>query len=57
MFSYTQALIRIGGPIYEQICAVVKMSKLDQNDKDMLTEIRNLSTETIPKVVLGNFCI
>ncbi|CAC5367191.1 unnamed protein product [Mytilus coruscus] len=48
-----QALIRIGGPMYVQICADVKMSKLDQNDKEVLTEIRNLSRKTIPKVVLG----
>ncbi|XP_063397242.1 ankyrin-1-like [Mytilus trossulus] len=39
--------------MYEQICVDVKMSKLDQNDKEMLTEIRNLNTETIPKVILG----
>lgn len=57
MFSCTQALIRIGGPMYSQICADVKMSKLDQNDREMLTELRNLSRATIPKVVLGNLSI
>lgn len=57
MFSYTQALIRIGGPMYLQICADVKMSKLDQNDREMLIDLRNLSRATIPKVVLGNLSI
>lgn len=57
MFSYTQALIRIGGRMYLQICADVKMSKLDQNDREMLIELRHLSRATIPKVVLCNLSI
>ncbi|XP_063409032.1 ankyrin-1-like [Mytilus trossulus] len=45
----SQAIILLGGQNYTQLCADLKVCKLDGHDKEVLIELRNIRGETIPK--------
>ncbi|VDI79534.1 Hypothetical predicted protein [Mytilus galloprovincialis] len=47
----SQAIIRLGGPKYQQRCDDLKKKEFDATDKDLLNELKNLRGTTIPKGV------
>ncbi|XP_076085706.1 uncharacterized protein LOC143056511 [Mytilus galloprovincialis] len=45
----SQAITLLGGQNYSQFCADLKVRDLDGHDKEVLIELRNIRSETIPK--------
>ncbi|XP_071145672.1 uncharacterized protein [Mytilus edulis] len=45
----SQAITLLGGQNYAQFCADLKVRDLDGHDKEVLIELRNIRSETIPK--------
>ncbi|XP_071145077.1 uncharacterized protein [Mytilus edulis] len=47
----SQAIILLGGLVFTQLCADLKVCNLDSNYREILTELRNIRSETIPEGV------
>ncbi|CAG2229251.1 unnamed protein product [Mytilus edulis] len=47
----SQAIILLGGLVFTQLCADLKVCNLDSNYREILTELRNIRSKTIPEGV------
>mgnify|MGYP000315044994 CR=1 FL=1 len=49
--EYFQAIIRLGGTSFKDRCSLMKLRKLDSNDKEVLTGIKNIigTSDPVPK--------
>lgn len=54
-----KAIIRIGGPSFEKYCNSLKVRKLDSDEREIRTEIKNIRRmfDTVPKGIRSKFAI